>query len=245
MIRKPFVLLSAIAALSAGPMAVAHAGAMSTTWDKLVEVPSKTMQAVYLLPGADFRGYTKIMLDPTEVDFVKGWVRQTNENFGFAYGRTDDQDAKDIAKEVRKGFDKVFAEAFTKAGWQVVTEPAPDVLRLSTAVFNLSISAPSSVTMSAGASVRTVDAGQASVLIEARDSESGQVLGRALDVRTAGVADNYMARTPSGNYADFKSLFDRWAQTSVKGLAELKAISPVDEAGKPAATAAPAKPPAS
>ena len=108
------------------------------------------MQAVYLLPGADFRGYTKIMLDPTEVDFVKGWVKETNQNFGFAYGRTDDQDAKDIAKEVRKGFDKVFAEAFTKAGWQVVTEPAPDVLRLSTAVFNLSISAPSSVTMSPG-----------------------------------------------------------------------------------------------
>ncbi len=239
MIRKPFALLSAIAALSVGPMAIAHAGSMSTTWDNLVQVPAKNLQAVYLLPGADFRGYTKIMLDPTEVDFVKGWVKQVNQNFGFAYGRTDDQDAKDIAKEVRKGFDKVFTEAFTKAGWQVVAQPGPDVLRLSTAVFNLSISAPSSVTMSPGASVRTVDAGQASVLIEARDSESGQVLGRALDVRTAGVTDNYMARTPSGNYADFHALFDRWANTSIKGLAQLKAVSPVDETGKPATSPAP------
>ena len=234
MIRRPLILLAATAAiLGAAPIA-AQAAEMPTTWDNLVQVKAKNLQAVYLLPGADFRAYTKIMLDPTEVDFVKGWVKQINQNYGFAYGRTDDADAAAIAKQVRIGFDQIFAKAFTKAGYQVVTEPGPDVLRLSTAVFNLFITAPRSVTMSPGVNVRTVDAGSASVLIQVRDSETGQVLGRALDVRTAGATDNYLPRTPSGNQADFGILFDRWADISVKGLEKLKAMSPVDPTGQPA-----------
>ena len=108
------------------------------------------------------------------------------------------------------------------------------MLRLSTAVFNLFITAPRSVTMSPGANVRTVDAGSASVLIQVRDSETGQVMGRALDVQTAGTTDNYLPRTPSGNQADFSILFDRWASISVKGLEKLKAASPIDAAGRPA-----------
>ncbi|MBM4218151.1 MAG: hypothetical protein FJ171_00620 [Gammaproteobacteria bacterium] len=37
----------------------------------LVEVKPKRMDAVFLLPGADFRGYTKILMDPVEVAFEK------------------------------------------------------------------------------------------------------------------------------------------------------------------------------
>ena len=234
MIRRPLVLFTAIAAILAGTPMTSLADPMPTTWDNLVQVKAKNLQAVYLLPGADFRPYTKIMLDPTEVDFVKGWVKDINQTYGFAYNRTDHDDAVAIAKQVRIGFDQIFAKAFTKAGWQVVTEPGPDVLRLSTAVFNLYISAPHTVTMSAAANVRTVDAGQAAVLIQARDSETGQVLGRALDVRNAGTTDNFLPRSSVGNRADFGMLFNRWADISIKGLDQLKAMSPVDAAGQPA-----------
>ena len=36
-------------------------------WDGLVEVKPKRLDAAYLLPGADFRPYTKLMLEPVEV----------------------------------------------------------------------------------------------------------------------------------------------------------------------------------
>ena len=41
--------------------------------DGLVRVKSKRLDVVYLQPGADFRSYTKVMLDPTEVAFAKNW----------------------------------------------------------------------------------------------------------------------------------------------------------------------------
>ena len=48
------------------------------SWDGLVEVKPKKMDLVYLLPGADFRPYTKVMVDPTEVAFRKDWLKDMN-----------------------------------------------------------------------------------------------------------------------------------------------------------------------
>lgn len=52
---------------------VAAAAKPPSTWDGLVLVGSKRLDLVYLQPGADFRGYSKVMLDPTEVAFHKNW----------------------------------------------------------------------------------------------------------------------------------------------------------------------------
>ena len=49
-----------------------------STWDGLVLTKSKHFDLVYLQPGADFRGYTKVMIDPTEVAFQKNWQRDYN-----------------------------------------------------------------------------------------------------------------------------------------------------------------------
>ena len=47
---------------------VVSAADMPENWDGLVEVKPKRMDAAYLLPGADFRSYTKVMIDPSEVN---------------------------------------------------------------------------------------------------------------------------------------------------------------------------------
>jgi hypothetical protein len=204
-----------------------HAQTLPATWSNLVQVSSQNFRTAYLLPGADFRAYNKVMLDPTEVDFVDNWVWKMNTSYSFAKGRTSDSDANRIAAAVREGFQQKWSDAFTRAGWTVVTQPGPDVLKIRTIVFNLAISAPYTVTRSQG-SIRSVDAGQASLLVEARDSESGAVLGSVLDARRAGENKAYMPRSTVSNKADFGSLFNAWADASVKGLAQLKALSPVD-----------------
>src|SRR5438270_3719100 len=38
-------------------------------WDGLRKLASKRMDVVYLQPGADFRLYSRVMVDPTEVSF--------------------------------------------------------------------------------------------------------------------------------------------------------------------------------
>ena len=75
--RRHFALL-----FLAGPILVAARAAFAeeppTTWDGLVRVESKKLRLVYLRPGADFRAYSKVMLDPTEVAFRKNWLRNYN-----------------------------------------------------------------------------------------------------------------------------------------------------------------------
>lgn len=206
----------------AAPAAIA---ALPASWDGLTQVDSRRLDGVFLKPGADFRVYTKVMLDPTEVAFQQNWQRDFNRNTMSVGERLSDRDAARILEAARTGFEEVFARVYTDAGFQVVTEPAADVLRVRTAVVDLRVTAPD--LMSAGRS-RTFsrDAGSATVILEVRDSLSGALLGRAVDARTAGDNGPFI-RNRVTNRADFERLFRQWAQISVNGMAELKAMSPI------------------
>ena len=105
------------------------------------------MDLVYVLPGADFRPYTKVMLDKTEVAFRKDWQKNMNDTRSVSR-KIDDDEAAKIMAAASSNFTDVWTKALNKAGYQVVTTPGPDVLRLSTAIANLYINAPD--TMEAG-----------------------------------------------------------------------------------------------
>ena len=49
-------------------------------WDGLQRVQAKRFALVYIPPGADFRQYTKVMIEPTEVAFQKNWRRDYNSS---------------------------------------------------------------------------------------------------------------------------------------------------------------------
>jgi hypothetical protein len=198
------------------------------TWDDLVLAKSERLEAVYLLPGADFRPYTKLMMDPTEVAFRKDWLRDYNESAPFLQ-KVDDEEAKSIMAAVRKGFEAIFAKSFTAAGYPVVTTPDKDVLRLRSAVANLSITAPDTGASMSNAYAKY--AGQATLILEARDSMTAAVLGRAEDMELAGANWQGM-RDSVTNKRDFTALVQKWADASVKGLEALKANSPFDPAAK-------------
>jgi hypothetical protein len=198
------------------------------TWDGLTLVKSKKLDAVYLLPGADFRPYTKIMLDPTEVAFKKNWVRDYNSSTMGMSQRLDQKQADKIMDAVRTGMGEIFTKAYRDAGYQIVETPGPDVLRVRTGVMNLDIAAPD--TMAPGRSVTfSQDAGEATLVLEARDSQTGALLGRALDRRAAGDSRPYL-RNSVTNVSDFERVFKSWADASVQGLTKLKTLSPLGAA---------------
>jgi hypothetical protein len=201
------------------------------SWDGLIQVKPKRMDAAFLLPGADFRPYTKLMIDPTLVAFQKDWMKSVNEDRRVS-DRVSEEDAKKILAAARTNFDDIFVAAFTQAGYTIVNTPASDVLRISTAVINLYINAPD--TMSAGRSYSfTTEAGEATLVIEVRDSLTNALMGRVLDRReTRGSAGMQMSTSVS-NTAEFRALFKQWASTAVKGIDELKAHSPVPMDLKP------------
>jgi hypothetical protein len=225
MTRRRLAAAAAVLSLLAASPPAAFAASPPASWDGLTRVQSKRLDAVYLLPGADFRAYNKVMLDPTEVAFQKNWLRDYNSQQVNMSARLSEADAQEALERVRQGFEQVFRKAFEDAGYQVVDAPAADVLRVRTAVVNLRVVAPDQLT--AGRSVTfSRDAGGASVILEARDSESNALLGRAVDSRVAGDGAPYR-RNSVTNRGDFSRLFSTWAQIAVKGLAELKARSPI------------------
>lgn len=221
--------LAALALFVAGAAVAAEAPA---SWDGLVEVKPKRMDAAFLLPGADFRPYTKLMVDPTQVAFSKDWMKSINDQTRDLSRKVTDEDAARILESARANFDDVFREAFTKAGYEVVSTPGPDVMRVATGVLNLYLNAPD--TMSAGRSrTYTTNAGEATLVIEVRDSMTGALLGRAIDQRETRTSARLQMATSVSNTSDFRMLFRTWAGIATTGLEELKAHSPVPMDLKP------------
>jgi hypothetical protein len=223
--RSCFCSLLLGAALASLAASVVAQGVPATT-EGLVKVPSKRLGAVYLAPGADFKAYTKIMIDPVQVSFRKGWLKDVNSSRGLT-GKVSEQDAQQIAAAIRTGFQDIFAAEFKAKGYEIVNAPAPDVLRLSAEVANVYISAPNPMGGGAGTRTYTVEAGEATMALAGRDSTTGAVLGLAVDRRTTGGAGHATLATSSSNRFEFEELFRDWARACVRGLDQLKAQSPL------------------
>lgn len=192
-------------------------------WDGLQRVPSKRFDLVYLQPGANFRNYTKVMIQPTEVAFRKNWRRDYNSGTRDLGGRVSDRDVEEaVAKGVQAATD-IFRNTWSKRGYAVVDSPGPDVLKVTTGVLNISVSAPD-VRTSARSRTFANEAGHATFFVELRDSMTGALLGRAVDSKVAG--DNTAGwRTSVSNRSDFRQIVEEWAEDSVRGLTALKNAS--------------------
>lgn len=223
------ILVAGLAALVW--LAAPHAKAQDEpkgTWDGLVEVKPKRIDAGFLLPGADFRPYKKIMMDPVEVAFKKDWMKDYNRDTATLSQRLTQEDIDNIAKAARENFEEVFTEVYREAGLEIVTTPGPDVLRLRPGVMDLYIVAPDNMT--AGRSrTYTTEAGEALLFLEVRDSTTGALLGRALDRRNTRYTGQVQLSNRVTNLSDFRTLFKQWADISVKGFEDLRALSPIPE----------------
>jgi Protein of unknown function (DUF3313) len=224
--RRRFAI-TAVTALAVGGATKALAASPPAEWDGLSRVKSSRLQNVYLLPGADFRPFTKVMLDPTEIAFRRNWQRDFNSRTARgASGRITDADIEQMVDDGGKAATDIFSQAFAAGGFPVVNAPGPDVLRVRTAVVNLTVTSPDRMT-SGRSRTYSGEAGTATLVIEARDSVSGALLGRAVDSQVAGDSSIFLNRTRMSNRADFRALAQRWARTAVSGLQQLKATSPV------------------
>jgi hypothetical protein len=206
--------------------AASAAQVLPPPFDELVQVKSRQLDAVFLLPGANFSEYSKkVMIDPVDVSFRDGWLRSQNRSRG-ASRRISQADAEQILQAARSGFQDIFAAAFTAKGYEIVTSAAPDVLRLTPAVVNLSVNAPQPTAAGVSRSY-TVEAGEATLTLEARDSMTGAILGVAIDRSRTRQSAQVTFTTSASNRADFEALFRSWANIAANGLEQLKSATPV------------------
>ena len=126
---KQFHRMMVLAVLSLVASGAIAAESETTSWDGLVRVKAKRFGVAELLPDTDFSPYTKVMHDETQVSFHKDWMKDINRRRG-GMGRVDEEEAAKIAATARSGFADIWAEEFRKAGYEVVTTPGLDVLRI-------------------------------------------------------------------------------------------------------------------
>jgi len=192
----------------------------------LVQVKSKRLDQVYLLPGTDFKAYRKVMIDATQVSFAKNFLKDTNSSRGISSGKISDGEAQQVLAEARKGFSDIISSTFKNAGIEVVTAPGPDVLWLTPAVINLYVNAPAAG--SSATRTYAVSAGQATFVLAVRDSTTGALIGMAIDKReTRSAVGAPVIVDGVVNRREFEVLVQRWAQISVKGFKALQESTPV------------------
>jgi Protein of unknown function (DUF3313) len=205
------------------------AAAQTPEPDGLVKIAPRKMEMAWLRPGADFRPYTKVIVSTTQVSFMPNWLRDYNINADLN-SKISQAQANQIMAAAQTNFDQIFGDAFRKAGYEVVTAPGPDVLRVNSAILDLDVNAPAG---SAGfATTYILTAGQAALIVEVRDSTTNALLGRVADRRETQNIGRQMA-SDATNLADFRLLFAHWAGICATAMGELKAASPVPKDLKP------------
>jgi hypothetical protein len=188
--------------------------------DGLQKVKVKDVDAAYTRPGSSLKGYTKVMLDPVEVQFSKSWdPNKTGSMFKVSASERE---------QIRKGVGDIVLEEFTrqlqaKDGYQVVKAAGPDVLRAKASIVNLYVNAPDTGGGAGRSRTYTASAGEMTLYLELYDSESGQILARIVDRRESRSVAPMMIANRVTNTGEAHDIAATWARILRKSMDNAKA----------------------
>ena len=179
-------------------------------YEGLETVPAKRVDIAQVRPGVDFSAYTGVRLIEPELAF------QTPD-------RSQRQFPLNEAQKQR--FRNLLAEAFEKElgrleSLELVTAPGPDVLTLSVRVQDIAVEVTdeSLSRVSRGAAFLQAS-GDATVILELKDSQSNEILARGVDTRTVeGVAMRQRGDQMITRFEAADKVVGKWAVTARSAL---------------------------
>jgi hypothetical protein len=185
-------------------------------WDGLELKKVKGLDAVYVRPNVQFTPYKSVMLDTTIVEFSKDWQK----SFDFS-DRPSAADMQKIREKLAELMRTEFTQELVKHGYTVVDAPAEDTLQIRTAIIDLFINAPDLQNPGITRSY-TSSAGRMTLVLEAHDGPTGQLLARVVDGRE----DNHMGgmitwTNAATNTNDARVIIDDWAKDLREALDRL------------------------
>jgi hypothetical protein len=223
--RLGAALLGTLAIVAGIATVQAASSKMPAEWDGLMKRDSKGIDALYVLPEAVFTGYTQVIVDPVNVEFHKNWKKDMNDTIDISRK----VDADDIQR-IRTGLGKMVQDGFKKElsgnGYPVVTEPAANTLRVTAHIVNLYVNAPD-IPSAGRVRTYTTSTGEMTLVLELRDSVTGQSLARAVDHVQDQNNFNQMQWTNSvSNAADADLAIRFWAKRLRQGLDKVTGKTP-------------------
>lgn len=220
-IMKKMLLILSIIILGAAPVASIAKSKTEVpeyTVEGLKLIPNtKGMALVWAEPGANLSQYDRVYLAEPYVAFKKNWKREQNRGTL----KVSSSDMERIKKNVQELFVEIFTEELTKGGYTLATERAEDVLIVKPAIIDLDVNAPD--VRSAGRSnTFTTSAGSMTLYLELYDSETDDLLAKALDAKADRDTGYMQWQTKVGNYTAAKRMMQPWAEALRKGLDEAR-----------------------
>jgi hypothetical protein len=152
-------------------------------------VPNTAVEYAYINQEADFSQYTKLMSGGLEIYYPEG---------------EEAPDPEDLDR-IRGYFRDAFAAAIGD-DYEIVTEPAADVLKVSAQIIDMKMTSGGAVFDASGRLMDIVAHGELTFLMEMSDSVSGQVLARAGDKST-----DISAEQDDATWADVQRAAEYWA----------------------------------
>lgn len=213
-VSMPIVVLIGILALQSGcagsnPTLDTSAGA-EMTFDGLYPVKGGTADAAWARPDADISQYSKIMLQNVGIEYRPGGE---SGRFYSATRRDDHYVVTDAQKEkLRELLQEAFQEELGKSKhFSLVTEPGADVLLIRGGLLDVvSYIPPEPIGRS---EIFLSRVGEATLVLEIRDSVSEAIIARAVDRRAAeDAARGFSKSNRVFNTAEVRQLARTWAR---------------------------------
>ncbi len=185
------------------------------TFDGLARVDNSRFKEAWADPDIDFTRYKKIMLATPEFEF-RAVKKQSNTTFRSNEREywISDNDKQKLIDIVSGEFN---AELKKSTRFTIVDEPGPDVLIIAGGLQDIVSLVPPEQVGRNEIFLRSV--GEATLVIEAKDSLSGETIYRAVDRRSAERAGGPMMRASSvTTIVEVRRLAQRWATRLREGL---------------------------
>ncbi len=188
------------------------------TYDGLHKVDNSRFAQAWADPDIDYSAYNKIL--PGEAFFEFRAVKKTSAGplqrtiDDDTYYWIDDKDKQKLAEEVSK----IFREELEKnTRFSIATEPGPDVLVIRGGLHDIVSRVPPDMMGRGEIYLRSF--GEATLILEAIDSMSGETIFRAVERRSAERTGGAMqdANTVT-SWAEVRRLARKWATTLREGL---------------------------
>jgi hypothetical protein len=192
------------------------------THDGLVRVQKSVVDAAWVKPTLDLTPYKKLMVVSQGVSFRKLEPVSEFQARNESQFPVQEENKERLSRELKTAFE---AELAKLERYEIVRAPGPDVLLLVGAVIDVVSNLPPDLESArfGRGGVYLTSVGDATLVIELRDSESGEILARAADRRAAESPFAFEANTVTA-WAEVRRLASYWASLVRRRLEEIEKV---------------------
>ena len=213
------LMIKAVAAcaLALTPALLAAAMLPSSEGYRALEV--RGYEQFWVLPGVKLGAYARIQVTPVTVQFSDRWMRRYNRDQRHLARRLEPTDLEALGADLASEFDQAFPQELTDAGLQTAGENGAGHLRIEPRLIDVRIKHPDLPTPGRS-DVLVESAGQATLILHFRDSQTQRELGWALERRETRDNQHFRRANRVFNRVEFRHLFQSWGQDFARHLSD-------------------------